>query len=343
MEENLDGSSLIARFLENNLDEEELIVLKRWMNESYENRKLFDQYNEVWQLSHVVFNEGLYNTEAGWSSLQKSITKNSIYADNRFRLVGTNQLIIWKAASVAAMLVAALFIGLFIRKNDRLTNNQTVTIQSPRGEKSKIILADSTVVWLNSESQLTYSNDFDGEMRLVTLSGEGYFDVKEDRDRPFIVKTTNADIEVYGTRFNVSSYPDEQQTETTLEAGKIGVYIVGKSNPVTVNPGQRFILNKQTGETSLKQVDTDLYTSWKENKLRFDNALFGDVVKKLERWYDVKIFLDKDLVHSERYTMCIKTESLREVMKRIKLTTPMSYKIDEEKVFIYPKNRVPMD
>jgi len=343
MEEKLDYTSLIARFLEKNLNEEELINLKNWLNESYENRKLFDQYNEVWQLSNVVFNEGLYNTEAGWSSLQKSITKNSINTDNRFRLIGTNQLIIWKAASVAAMLVAALFIGLFIHKNDKIPNNQFVTIFSPRGEKSKVVLADSTVVWLNSESQLTYSNDFDGEMRLVTLSGEGYFDVKEDRDRPFIVKTTNADIEVYGTRFNVSSYPDEQQTETTLEEGKIGVYIVGKSNPVTVNPGQRFILNKQTGETSLKQVDTDLYTSWKENKLRFDNALFGDVVKKLERWYDVKIFLDKDLVYSERYTMCIKTESLREVMKRIKLTTPMSYKIDEEKVFIYPKNRVPMD
>ena len=343
MEENLDGSSLIARFLENNLDEEELIVLKSWMNESYENRKLFDQYNEVWQLSNVVFNEGQYNTEACWNTIQKTIAKNSFKTKNKVRLVKPDQIVFWKVASIAAMLIAALFIGLFFQKSDKKTKSQIVTIQSPRGEKSKVVLADSTVVWLNSESQLTYSNDFDGEMRLVTLSGEGYFDVKEDRDRPFIVKTMNADIEVYGTRFNVSSYPDEQQTETTLEEGKIGVYIVGKSNPVTVNPGERFILNKQTGETSLKQVDTDLYTSWKENKLRFDNALFGDVVKKLERWYDVKIFLDKDLVYSERYTMCIKTESLREVMKRIKLTTPMSYKIDEEKVFIYPKNRVPMN
>ena len=343
MEEKLDYTSLIARFLEKNLNEEELINLKNWLNESYENRKLFDQYNEVWQLSNVVFNEGLYNTEAGWSSLQKSLTKNSFKTKNKVRLVKTDQIVFWKVASIAAMLIAALFIGLFFQKSDKKTKSQIVTIQSPRGEKSKVVLADSTVVWLNSESQLTYSNDFDGEMRLVTLSGEGYFDVKEDRDRPFIVKTTNADIEVYGTRFNVSSYPDEQQTETTLEEGKIGVYIVGKSNPVAVNPGQRFIFNNQTGETTIKQVDTDLYTSWKENKLRFDNALFGDVVKKLERWYDVKIFLDKDLVHSERYTMCIKTESLREVLKRIKLTTPMSYKIDEEKVFIYPKNRVPMD
>jgi len=343
MEEKLDNTSLIVPFLEKNLDEEELIVLKNWMNESYENRKLFDQYNEVWQLSNVVFNQGQYNTEAGWDTLQKTIAKSSTITKNKVRLVKTDQIVFWKVASVAAMLVAALFIGLFIHKEEKSTNNQIVTVQSPRGEKSKIILADGTVVWLNSESQLTYSNDFDSDLRIVTLSGEGYFDVKKDPDRLFIVRTTNAAIEVYGTRFNVSSYPDEQQTETTLEEGKIGVYIVGKSNPVIVNPGQRFIVNKHTGETTLKQVDTDLYTSWKENKLRFDNALFGDVVKKLERWYDVKIFLDKDLVYSERYTMCIKTESLREVLKRIKLTTPMSFKIDEEKVFIYPKNRVPMN
>lgn len=342
MEEKLDYTSLIPRFLEKNLDEYELTLLKNWINESYENRKLFDQYNEVWQLSNVVFNEGQYNTEAGWNTLQEAIAKNSLITKNKVRLVKTNQIFFWKVASVAAMLVAVLFIGLLIHKERISTNNQIVTVQSPRGEKSRIILADGTVVWLNSESQLIYSNDFNGEVRLVTLSGEGYFDVKKDPSRPFIVRTPSADIKVFGTRFNVSSYPNEQQTETTLEEGKIGVYIAGKCNPVVVNPGQRFIFNKQTGETSLKQVDTDLYTSWSENKLRFDNALFRDVVKKLERWYDVKIFLDKDLVYSERYTMCIKTESLREVLKRIRLTTPMSYKIDEEKVFIYPKNKVPM-
>ena len=333
----MDYTSLIARFLEKNLDEDELVTLKNWVNESYKNRKLFDQYNEVWQLSNVVFNEGQYNTEAGWNALYNRISKKKTAKNSRIRLINTNQLVIWRVASVAAMLVAALFIGLFIHKNNKITNNQIVTIQSPRGEKSKIILADGTIVWLNSESQLTYSNDFDSDKRQVNLSGEGYFDVKRDIKRPFIVRTQNADIKVFGTRFNVSSYPDEQLTEATLEEGKITVNITGKINPVEVTPGQRMVFNKQSGVVSLKQVDTELYTSWKENKLRFDNALFGDVVKKLERWYDVKIILDKDLVHSERYTMCIKTESLREVLKRIKLTTPMSFKIDVEKVFIYPE------
>lgn len=333
----MDYTELISRFLERNLTEEELQLLTDWIKESYENRKLFDQYNEVWQLSGIVLNEKQYNTDAGWSSIQEEITKNNISSNRKTRLILSNHLFIWKVAAVAAMLVTALLTGFLFKNNLKSEKKEVVSIESPRGEKSKVVLADGTIVWLNSESQLTWSNDFNGANRTVTLSGEGYFDVKKDPRHPFIVRTFNADIRVYGTRFNVCSYPDVMQTEATLEEGKIEVVIDGKPNPVAVVPGQRMVFDKQTGEISLKQVDTDLYTSWKENKLRFNNALFGDVVKKLERWYDVRIILDKNLKYSERYTMCIKTESLREMLDRLKLTTPMSYKIEEENVFIYPK------
>lgn len=343
MKKKFDYNELIGRSLEKTITEDELHVLTVWIRESRENRKLFDQYNEVWLMSNVIFNDGHYNTDEGWNSLHKEITKNDTIKNNKIRLINTNQLVIWRVASVAAMLVAAIFIGLFIQKSTKLSTPQFVTVQSPRGEKSRIILSDGTIVWLNSDSQLTYSNDFDGDIRLVKLSGEGYFNVKKDIKRPFIVRTSNADVKVFGTRFNVCSYPDEQLTEATLEEGKIGVYITGKPDPVAVTPGQRMVFDKQSGNISLKQVNTDLYTSWKENKLKFDDALFGDVVKKLERWYDVKIILDKDLKYSERYTMTIKTESLREVLKRLMLTTPMNYKIEEEKVFIYPKKYTAYD
>ncbi len=338
MKENLDYKNLTIRFLDDNLTGDEITILSNWINESYENRKLFDQYNELWQLSNIAFNDGHFNTDAGWNSLQKEITKNSTSLNNKFSLVKTYQLLIWQIASVAAIVVAVLFIGLFYQNNIKSHNNQIVTIQSPRGEKSKVLLSDGTVVWLNSESQLTWANDFDGNKRVVTLAGEGYFDVSKDLNRPFIVKTQNADIKVFGTKFNVCAYPDEPFTEATLEEGKIGINIKGRSQPVSVTPGQRMVFDKISNEITLNQVNTDLYTSWKNNKLRFDNALFEDVVKKLERWYDVRIILDKNLKYSERYTMTIKTESLREVLNRLKITTPMSYKIEEEKVFIYPKN-----
>src|SRR5665647_1128292 len=110
MEEKLDYTALCARFLEKRLDENELILLSNWIKESYENRKLFDQYNEVWQLSNVAFNEGHYNTDAGWDSLHQKITMNSIAENNKSSLIKTYQLVIWRVTTVAAMLVAALFI-----------------------------------------------------------------------------------------------------------------------------------------------------------------------------------------------------------------------------------------
>ena len=338
MEEKFDIKELIIRFLEKGLSNDETILLMDWIYDSPENRKVFDHYNEIWQLSDVVFNKGYYNTDAGWESLHQKIKDQNQLESNNIRLIKGSRLILWKIISVAALLVAGLFITLFIEKKDVVVPKlQTVTIQSPRGQKTRVILADSSVVWLNSESQLTYSNDFDGNQRLVSLTGEGYFQVKKDSNRPFVVRTLNADVKVFGTRFNVCAYPDEQEMEATLEEGKISVNITGKSNQVAVAPGERMVLDRQSGEVSLKNVDTQLYTSWKDNKLRFDDAVFADVVKKLERWYDVKIIVDKDLKYTERYTMCIKTESLREVLKGLMLTTPMSYKIEEEKVFIYPK------
>ena len=336
MKSEIDYKELITRFLGKNLNEAELTLLTDWINESYTNRKIFDQYNELWQMSSVILNERHFNTDTGWDSLHQEMKKSGPAYNSDIQLIKNNHLSLWRITSVAAMLIAALFIGLFFEKTSKSTKIQFVTIQSPRGEKSKVILADSTVVWLNSDSKLTYSNDFDSDIRLVLLTGEGYFDVKKNRSKPFIVRTASADITVFGTRFNVSAYADEPSTEATLEEGKIGVYISGHSSPVSVKPGERMVYNNISDEVSLNNVNTDLYTSWKENKLRFDDAHFGDVVKKLERWYDVKIILDKGLKYSERYTMTIKTESLREVLNRLSLTTPMNYKIEEEKVFIYP-------
>ena len=115
----MDSKELIVRFLGKSLDENELVLLTNWMKESYENRKLFDQYNEVWQISNVVFNKGYYNTDAVWNSVHQKITNNNTIRKNKIRLLKSNQLVAWKVASVAAMMVAALFLGFFLHKGNK--------------------------------------------------------------------------------------------------------------------------------------------------------------------------------------------------------------------------------
>jgi ferric-dicitrate binding protein FerR (iron transport regulator) len=139
---------------------------------------------------------------------------------------------------------------------------------------------------------------------------------------------------VLGTHFNVNAYAEDHQVAATLEEGKI-VAINNRTKLKTeLAPGDQLSLDISTGQVIRRKVDTQLFTSWKENLLRFQDATFDDVIQKMERWYDVDIIVDKGMKVSKLYTMTIKTESLREMLDLLTYTTSMKYEIDQNKVFI---------
>ncbi|MGV8090596.1 MAG: FecR family protein [Mangrovibacterium sp.] len=149
-------------------------------------------------------------------------------------------------------------------------------------------------------------------------------------------------IEVHGTRFNVCAYHDDPEVVTTLEEGSVTVIGDTDGEKSTINPGEQAIFNRANNQVMSKKVDVDLFVSWKDNMLRFQNTPFLDVVKKMERWYDVKIILDDKLKFTQQYTMTIKIESLREMLELMLVTTPMKYEIKEDMVYITYKNEMPM-
>ena len=106
-----------------------------------------------------------------------------------------------------------------------------------------------------------------------------------------------------------------------------------------LNPGEQNVISTSNGKMQNIPVKTNLYTSWKDEMLRFDNSPFDEVIKKMERWYGVKINLDKSLKYSEYYTFTVRTESLKELLELLSITTPMSYKIDNDTVMIYSLKR----
>lgn len=233
----------------------------------------------------------------------------------------------------AAILLIPLLIGGVLFWN---TSNNHVTyaqLKAPKGSRIQFTLPDGSTGNLNGGSTLAYATNFNSK-RTVLLTGEGYFKVKKDTKRPFIVQTKYVNVKVLGTQFDVCAYERDHEVTTTLEKGSVEVFNKKTSTVAMLSPGQQNRLNVLTGEMQNQDVKTDLYTSWKDNMLRFDNAPFGDVIKKMERWYGVTIVLDKSLQHSERYTMTIKTESLREMLLLLKLTTPINYKIKNDVVYI---------
>jgi ferric-dicitrate binding protein FerR (iron transport regulator) len=237
-----------------------------------------------------------------------------------------------KVAAILLLPVIGLSLYLSVGKPRYEVTGQMVQYIVPEGQKSKVILSDGSMVWLNSGSTLSVSLD-KGENRKVQLSGEAYFEVIKNPKEPFVVKTKCYSVKVFGTKFNVRSYNNQLESETVLKEGSISI-ISQTQEELKMVPGQRFFLDSEKKHT-LSEVDPDVYTSWKENVLKIDNERLQDLMVQMEHWYGIKIQIkDFDRVKNLRYTLTIKTESLREMLELMNFVTPLKYKIDGERVFL---------
>jgi transmembrane sensor len=165
----------------------------------------------------------------------------------------------------------------------------------PYGKTSEIILPDGSKVWLNAGSRLIYPEFFVDKTREVFLIGEAFFEVEHDDKKPFIVQTSDLRIRVLGTRFNVSAYPTDHLIETVLTEGKVKLeqHTSGLFPETTeLKPGQLAAFSKTERTMQLKTVDTEHYTLWKQNLIKFESTDLSRVVKKLERYFNIRFKYD---------------------------------------------------
>lgn len=174
---------------------------------------------------------------------------------------------------------------------DRIEIN---SLEIPRGGEFHIVLEDSTEVWLNAQTTLKYPEVFSDSLRMVEISGEGYFKVSRDSKRPFIVKTAGQTIKVYGTEFNVNSYEDDDEIVTTLVSGSIALTAdLHSSNELLLAPGHQAVFSRKNDETAVKSVNTEVVTSWRNDMFVFDDLTLDKIMRQLSRWYDFEYeFLD---------------------------------------------------
>ncbi|MDX9881546.1 MAG: DUF4974 domain-containing protein [Prolixibacteraceae bacterium] len=295
-----------------------------WIEASEANRETYNELKKLWILT------GLINIEAQTS--RKFFTHRNTSRVRKMQLFPA--ILKYAAVFLLAFLLGALTLYYVGQKQNGPFAGMYNEIQVPNGEKSTVTLYDGTKVWLNSGTTFRYPVSFTGKQRNVFIDGEAYFDVAKNMKQPFVVHAGEINVEVLGTRFNVYSYSDDDLFYTTLEEGAVNISTTGSGKKFRLSPGEQFGFSKQTKTTKLYKVDTGLYTSWKENILRFDNAPLSEILKKMERWYDVRIVVADGLDTGERYTTTIKTESLREMLKVLSLTTNMNYEINEDMVRI---------
>ena len=212
--------------------------------------------------------------------------------------------------------------------NDRESMNKVII---PYGKKSMILLSDGTKVWLNAGSQLVYPSVFLRKKREVVLIGEAYFDVAKNKDKPFVVRTSDLNVKVLGTKFDVSAYPEDDFVETILEEGSVGLEIkgpgvMGYDKQILLSPNQKISLDRQSREATVRVVDVSMYTSWKEGILKSKSEDLIRMLKKIERYYNIEITLKDPLVAGYKISGKLDLEkSPEEVLNIIKLTVPIDW------------------
>lgn len=242
-------------------------------------------------------------------SLHKSMSEIS-YSSNGEQLVVNNDTIRQKS------------------EMDKETLNKVIVSY---GKKSMIVLSDGTKVWLNAGSQLIYPAVFLNETREVSLVGEAFFDVVKNPEKPFIVKASDVNVQVLGTRFDISAYPEDKIIQTVLEEGKINLKyedtgLFRRDHTIEMQPSQMVEFDRSSHETIRSVVKVCKYVSWKDGMLEFDRVDLNKALKQIERFYNVNIMLRDQQIGSFKISGKLDLKSVPEdVLNVIKLTLPVNW------------------
>ncbi|MFD1602109.1 FecR family protein [Flavobacterium artemisiae] len=232
------------------------------------------------------------------------------------------------------------------QEKNRLVYNKSYTdgkltynsIKIPYGKKFEVELSDGTIVHLNAGTQMTYPVQFaKNQGRSVHLEGEAYFEVTKDKAHPFTVNTNELGVEVLGTKFNVDTYNESISTDIVLVEGKVLLYKGPKENKnkVYLMPGTKGSLVKQRNAFATEEVNTDYYTAWMKGSLVFKNASFEEIIRKLEREYNVTFINKNKTLGKEIFNARFDNEPIEVVLKYFSDSYKIDYQIDRDKITIH--------
>ncbi len=301
---------------------------------------LFHQPEKEYQVKEILLEEA-QTTQADKNSptdFNKLFERLWKHIEQNQKKTKSNTKLLRPFLGIAAAIAIGLFTGIYISSMQSVpTEPVYYAVYSPKGSVSEMLLPDGSVIYLNADSKIKYSVNGEGGIREVFLTGEAWFDVQKNTDKPFVVHTSFYDVNVTGTQFNVKAYETDNQVVTTLEEGQVIVRSAENyklANDVVLKPGEQLILDKQFKNIGIKNVNTKWYTSWKDNKLIFVNMNLKDLVVLLERKYGVDIDVKNKEILDLHFDGTIKNESIIEILEILKKALPINYKIVGQKIEI---------
>ena len=317
---------LLLKVLEKRANENELRYFRGWMDQNQQNRQTFESLKKIWEQKKTTQDQKA-------QKVRDMIWQRSKSRKRQFPFSNT-----WKVAASLFLIIAALLgYEMIVQPRDPLEvvenpANLWIEKEAVAGVKLETVLPDGSIVKLNSNSRMRYQKDFNDTLRVIRLWGEAYFDVVKDTLRPFTVITDRLETRVLGTEFNISAYQDEEIMVSLVE-GKVKVTHPQMDSAVYLAVGKSLRFSQQ--ETySIHQFDRNTIIGWKNGNLVFNNVSFDDFIKKLERWYGVKVKVTGNRIDNWNLNGTFSNEPLENVLEYISYGRSFSYSIDKENVLL---------
>ncbi|MBB4038288.1 ferric-dicitrate binding protein FerR (iron transport regulator) [Dysgonomonas hofstadii] len=304
-------NKVLYRYFNRETSESEEKLIANWLDESFDNQGIFQKEREYYNMSLLL----------GQKEQTIIHTPKRRFIPNWLKEV----------AKVAAVMLLTIGIGLYYLSVTKGDPSQAMhAINVPAGQRTNVILSDGTQICINAQSRLEYPSSFAEGDRRVKLTGEAYFNVAHDEDKPFIVEAGEYHIEVLGTSFNVESYPGENDFSTSLLEGK--VKILNKNNEkeqVILEPNQQAkLINNKLAIAPIEDFDV---LRWREGLICFKNKPFKELMEQFEKYYDVRIIIENDKLLEHELSGKIRVnDGVEHALRVIQKNTPFSYSFDNK-------------
>lgn len=245
---------------------------------------------------------------------------------------------VWKYVSIAAsfaLLIVSSWLMVVSTQPEEVAYMEMTAVP---GSKVKVILPDSSTVWLNSNAKIRYPRQFSSDSRIVQFTGEAFFQVKKNTKAPFVVDAEGLRIRVLGTEFNVYTEPESQLIETTLINGSVALFGAKndtKQPDIILSPNQQALYNKGNGQIDVQNVRASSYTSWVSGLFIFEKNTLEEIMTSLERAFNVKIHIEHDTLKKQRLTArFVHQETLDEILSVLQVSAHYKYKKVKGEIYI---------
>jgi len=363
---------IIIKYLSGTATEREKIILEKWLREKPENIEFFINIKHIFsvhsapqkQVSDQETNEFMaqlmsrkpnqsnirdnsHNKQQEQKKHQEQQEQHSINIKSRY--YNFKRILITASGAAILILASALFFRMQTQINLYENDIAYMLEQSgpnyeystPFGVKGKVVLPDSTIVWLNSGSKISFPGKFNGMCREVFFSGEGFFEVKPNKETPMdIVLKSGLSVKVLGTKFNLSSYDNDSSFSLLLLSGKVNINNNKGKTLFSINPHEKITIDPIKNSVSLqKPLETLSTIGWKSGWLIFENAPLEEVFKKMERWYGQTIVVNDNSIYSKTLTAKFKEESVSQVFDLMNQISLINYQIKDSIAYISNYNK----